>query len=329
MNNRFQDYLEDYGPVQVYEQFLEDGGGTLRFEPLINPSMYQKALQEFTKFGRLDKFPSKYIYQWMGIIMKNTALIESATILAGHSESNPADWFGGEIEDKDYNYNRIEDDNVYVASSIESLLNDLDELYIPYEVSERCHALAKGQVKEDASQGVHRDGQMDLFMNQDQVDKYDVERERLDNARKIERIKQIVDVFNQYNNDERKFFFSYEIGEDGELYRVYDFFEFLDAQGLYDYLKLPDGSDAWSDFGIAPLFELIDEYYENDPPEKVLVLINRILDVYHQRGDLSSAFIEGGQRTLSKISGTANESRIRSSASRIIREEILRYFQLL
>jgi hypothetical protein len=65
---------------------------------------------------------------------------------------------------------------------------------------------------------------------------------------------------------------------------------------------MPDGSDAWSDYGIEPLWEIIEEYDESLPPEKVLILVNRALDVAHCRGDLSSIFIQGGRNTLSKIS---------------------------
>ena len=33
--------------------------------------------------------------------------------------------------------------------------------------------------------------------------------------------------------------------------------EFLDNIGFYDWCKLPDGSDAWSDFGLKPLWDII------------------------------------------------------------------------
>jgi hypothetical protein len=64
---------------------------------------------------------------------------------------------------------------------------------------------------------------------------------------------------------------------------------------------MPDGSDAWSDYGLEPLEKIFIEYNENLPPEKVLVLVNRALDVYHQRGDMASIFIQGGSKVLSKI----------------------------
>lgn len=82
--------------------------------------------------------------------------------------------------------------------------------------------------------------------------------------------------------------------------------EFLDKLGFYDWANLPDGSDAWSDYGLKPLFKLIKELEENTTPEQQIVTINKVLDVIHQRGDLASAFIEGGSKTLYGIS---NESK--------------------
>lgn len=77
---------------------------------------------------------------------------------------------------------------------------------------------------------------------------------------------------------------------------------YLDEIGFYEWCKLPDGSDGWSDYGLGPLFNLIKQYDENADPGDILILINRCLDVVHQRGDLSSAFIEGGKHSCDRIS---------------------------
>lgn len=80
------------------------------------------------------------------------------------------------------------------------------------------------------------------------------------------------------------------------------FSKFLEDKGFYDWCKLPDGSDAWSDYGISPLLKIFDEYQPNMSASQMLVLVNRCLDVWHQRGDLASAFIEGGSQSLTQIS---------------------------
>lgn len=76
----------------------------------------------------------------------------------------------------------------------------------------------------------------------------------------------------------------------------------LEDKGFFDNARLPDGSPAWSDYGLRPLWEIIGEYREGMSAEQVLVLINKALDVYHQNGDLASAFIKGGAETAEKIS---------------------------
>ena len=80
--------------------------------------------------------------------------------------------------------------------------------------------------------------------------------------------------------------------------------EYLNEIGFYDWCVLPDGSDAMSDYGLKPLLNIINEYNDNLSPEQVLVLVNKALDIYHCRGDLSSMFIQGGTKILTKISNS-------------------------
>lgn len=83
-------YLENYGVDYIVEQFLQcKGKGRINWKPLINPQSYKKALEEFTKFGEITRFPIKYIYQWIGIIKKNTAILYACTDIFGHNEYCP------------------------------------------------------------------------------------------------------------------------------------------------------------------------------------------------------------------------------------------------
>jgi hypothetical protein len=174
----------------VLSEFFNNPNGKEDWGVLINPEMYAKALREFTQYGKLVNFPSKYVYQWMGIIMKNTAILETNTNLAGHSMNFPG-----------------------------------------YEVAEFAEQIDGIEIGKDYSEGS----------------------------------------------------------------------KWLEEKGLYDWMEMPDGSDAWSDFGLEPLWKIFEEYDESLPPEKVLVLVNKALDVYHQRGDMASIFIQGGSKALSRI----------------------------
>lgn len=100
----------------------------------------------------------------------------------------------------------------------------------------------------------------------------------------------------------------YALGREVEGYS--DGWRVLDELGFYDWARLPDGSDGWSDYGLTPLYNIIGEFSENMAPGDILMLIDRALDVGHCRGNLASAFIEGGSKSCDSITSkqTLNES---------------------
>lgn len=93
------------------------------------------------------------------------------------------------------------------------------------------------------------------------------------------------------------------MGED-EITDYYEAAEVLEKEGFYDWAVLPDGSDAISDYGIRPIIEILMELSEFPTKEQMIIAINRCLDVVHQRGDLASAFIQGGAKSCTEISNT-------------------------
>ena len=206
----FYEYLEDYDVYYVLDDFFDNPKGKQNWGVLINPDMYAKALREFTKYGKLINFPSKYVYQWMGIIMKNTAILEVNSALAGHREYS----FYDEIAD--YVNNRF---GIEIEPDYESCYN------------------------------------------------------------------------------------------------------WLEKQGLYEWMEMPDGHFAVTDYGTGPLFKIINEYNENLPPEKVLVLVNRALDVYHMQGPICSIFIQGGTTSLNKI---AEETELNKGKKVYLSEESIK-----
>ena len=265
INESMGDFLDDYyyyyyATSEILDYFLEHGEEPQNWGVLINPSEYQKALSEFVHYGKLINFPSDRVYQWMGIIMRNTAKIYANTILRGHEQEIPdldtcetffERYLGDKFIEVDY---KVEGPKYYVD---ENFLRNRCE-----QIKRHCKAIT-------------------LATNE----------------------KELVDAFNSYDYESSKF----EIQSDGRLAFSHNYMDFFDEIGLYGTMVLPDGSDAISDYGLKPLFEIIDDYDESLPPEKVLVLINRILDVYHMRGDLASAFIVGGSNSLSSISEEVNK----------------------
>lgn len=80
-------------------------------------------------------------------------------------------------------------------------------------------------------------------------------------------------------------------------------YKFLDeVKHMDEYLPLfSNGQWLLSDFGLKPLEELGVEMANSDSPTEIIVLLNKILDVTHQRSDLAEIFIEGGSTSLDYI----------------------------
>lgn len=304
INEDLEDYYYEYDERYVLSSFLYGTDKVYDWGVLINPSMYQRALNEFTRFGHFDKFPVKYVFQWWGIICKNTCVLNAMTTLAGHSSSFPIEEIEdeiGAIENKFGKKLQEEGDNDY---SFEISDNEIIEYFERFKPNELQKVYRLLNVNEDAGGGIHSygelKGQRDLFFNQEETDKYDKERAYLDaNRDQVEKTQVYASIANIFSRT----YCPYQMfAKDGKMFMKTSILNILDDIGLYDYFKLPDGSDAWSDFGLKPLYDILQDYDDGMAAEQVIVLINRALDVYHQRGDLASAFIQGGRKALSQIS---------------------------
>lgn len=293
--NKFWDYLEEYGATYVFESFLENPKGKQNWGVLINPEMYAKALREFTQYGKLVNFPARYVYQWMGIIMKNTAILCANTEIAGHSRNFPFE----EFED-----------------FLHSYYNDGREIDVNYSHDVRIEITPEEVVKMydgNINEGVDKYGQTYFpWMSQDDIDRTV---QRQDMERSMNKFKQtygdLYQYIEGYNEEHSKSYSSDRIEiENGKIFWIVDIFEILYQIGITeDWMQMPDGSDAISDFGIDPLLKIFTEYDDDLPPEKVLVLVNKALDVYHQRGDMASIFVQGGSRALSRIAENTKKNK--------------------
>ena len=284
--NPYYDYVNEYDENYVFNEFMSNPNGKQSWTPLINPDMYAKALREFTQYGKLVKFPTKYVYQWMGIILKNTAILRANTNIAGHSSYFPYDEYADFLE------SYFSDRETYVDS------NKTKIEITPDEVVRMCdgeHIFI--------DEAVDKYGQTYFpWVSQDDADRMtaqqDLERSR---AKFNEMYGDIMGYIEQFNKEQKNQRIEID-NNSGKIFWVANEFDVLYHIGFDDWMIMPDGTDAFTDFGMEPLERVLSEYNEELPPEKVLVLVNRALDVYHQRGDMSSIFIQGGSRALSAIS---------------------------
>jgi hypothetical protein len=216
--NDYQDYFYEYDEVlhDILMKMINNDLTPIKLTK-IKPQMYQQALNEFMRYGKLMRYPTKYIDAWKDIIIRNTILLNVITDFYGHTQHG--------------------------------------------------------------------------------VD---------------------IDKFNEYvfNPD--------ETGEEG-VSDWHEMMEYIEQQGWDDRLetfmpKFSNGHDLISDYGLEPLQRITQKLMETDDPNQTLVLINKALDISHQRSDLSELFIEGGAASLDKISG------VNEAVSRIINETIFEFF---
>ena len=83
-------------------------------------------------------------------------------------------------------------------------------------------------------------------------------------------------------------------------------YEFLDTEYNIDDVTPQFSNDhhVLSDYATEPLLKLGVELEKQTSPEEIIVTINKILDVVHQRSDIAEIFIEGGSEALYDISYT-------------------------
>lgn len=294
-DSKFYEYLEDYGTYYVFSSFLNNKSGKQNWGVLINPNMYGKALREFTKYGKLVNFPAKYVYQWMGIIMKNTAILCSNTEIVGHSSYFPYDDFEDFAND-------------YFNNEREVIVNENENRLMIGISVEEAYDICKGKnvlISEDNA--IDKYGQTYFpWVKQSDADRFAMQS---DVQRFLKTHSDFFELIDRYNENKHIHANISVNQKNGDIHWCVGISTFLYSIGLYDWMEMPDGSEAWSDYGLSPLVNIFKEYNEGLEPEKVLVLVNRALDVYHQRGDMASIFITGGSKSLSQIAESVKASK--------------------
>ena len=66
-------------------------------------------------------------------------------------------------------------------------------------------------------------------------------------------------------------------------------------------VDMPTGGWRISDYGLESLIGLASQLMDDPTDEEKLVIIDRMLNVTHQRSDLASWFVEGGSATLDRL----------------------------
>ena len=70
----------------------------------------------------------------------------------------------------------------------------------------------------------------------------------------------------------------------------------------FDFLNTQYGAPV-SDYGMKKLWDLANLLFQTTSYEQKLLVVDQILNVVHQRGDLAALFIEGGTSSLNQLAG--------------------------
>ena len=83
------------------------------------------------------------------------------------------------------------------------------------------------------------------------------------------------------------------------------------------YMNDPEGKMGGfiSDYGLKPLETLLSQLLRANEAEQKLVIIDKMLNVVHQRSDIASWFVEGGARALAQLSGGYHDTEEDSAIS--------------
>lgn len=89
--------------------------------------------------------------------------------------------------------------------------------------------------------------------------------------------------------------------EQGEKERMAEYMDEYFGDWILD-----DGQWRISDYGLKPLQKLLVQLRKELDPSKKLPILDKMLNVVHQRSDIAAWFVEGGSSALSQLSGMEN-----------------------
>lgn len=103
-----------------------------------------------------------------------------------------------------------------------------------------------------------------------------------------------------------EFYDTFEISEEQQDYNWNTAIEILyDEYDIEEFTpKFSNGHELISDYGLEPLIKLAVILIDQKEPNQIIITINKMLDISHQRSDLSELFIEGGGGALDMISNS-------------------------
>lgn len=100
MSDMMYNAMEEVDAYKVLDDFKNAPKGSKQYWNLINPSQYNRALQDYMQNGDAMRFPERIIDEWIELIMRNSLQLQANTEISGHSSYFPEDNFREVFEDE-------------------------------------------------------------------------------------------------------------------------------------------------------------------------------------------------------------------------------------
>lgn len=100
MSDMMYDAMESVDTYTVLEGFKNAPKGSKQYWNLINPSQYNRALQDYMQNGEAMRFPERIVDEWVELIMRNSLQLQANTEISSHSSYFPEDDFREVFEDE-------------------------------------------------------------------------------------------------------------------------------------------------------------------------------------------------------------------------------------
>jgi len=274
--NLLNEYKEKYSYDAIFNLFLS--GKTFKdlFLPLIDKYQYKRALDEYVKYGKIMYFPEDKIYQWLGIVIKNSLLVINSSIMHFRFTYVPVKFVSDTLlpfffKNTDYSI--------------------IDDYTFSYTLPEEKYY---DKINEDINKALY----------QRVFGKAILGNILLQNFTKKDESYLLSNTLPHFytslsNNPDENFPFFYAERKDDKIEAKIALPYINEKIGFFDWV----GMDMYTEqMGLVQIITLLNELKDDMSPEEVLVWINRMLDIFHFREDLSKAFIKGGKKSLDEIS---------------------------
>lgn len=281
-----------YSCKNILTEFLNGTKFEDLFVPLISPEQYEKALSEYVKYGELIHFPHDIIYRMLGIVVRNSVLIINCSQMFYTFEYFNDDFFKNEIlpiyQKQFVNPIEITEDNIVVCRlSPEEFTEKYGfKNWLQFKYSLIWSNYAQRYLSWQSFPVPWESKKLSPWARLTDGSVVNLNNKIRKNFSKlcpdIKNSEMICPFFDKERNEviikQRYFTVVYELG-------------------LVNWMK----SACSEQMGLGQLFHILKSLKDNVTAEEALIFVNKMMDVYHVRNDITSLFIKGGVDSLDKI----------------------------